>query len=93
MEIRLTDAQQSAFECRDWSEEPATRAALTAGMCSSLVFLRRDGERLWREINDASNSEDAYAEIDRHDHDLRVMARRASRSLACVAGKCLDAHR
>jgi hypothetical protein len=55
-----------------------------------LVFDRRDAERISNEITDASNSEDAFAEMAGNDRSCRTFARRAAMSLAIVAGKVLS---
>ena len=85
MKLRLSDAQVSAIECRDWSEEPVMQRAWQG---SYLVFEEADREPLWEELRDASNAEDAQAEYDT-DAAARKFAGRASRSLGCVAGKVL----
>ena len=87
--IRLSSAQESALECRDWSEEPAVREAWRG----SQLFPPEDDEQreqLWRELNDASNAEDDFAEDQGNDGDGRKYARRASRSLACLASRVLS---
>lgn len=86
--IHLTSAQASAFECRDWSDEPITRAAWDGD--SRLVFDDRDADTLASEITDASNAEDEFAQ-DMVPCECRTFAKRAARSLACVSGKVLGA--
>lgn len=83
--IRLSQAQASAFECRDWDDEPLTRAAWDGD--SRLVFAAVDAEALCSEITDASNAEDSFAQ--ESDGPCRTFANRAARSLAVVAGKVL----
>ena len=87
--IRLSSAQESAMQCRDWSDEPAVREAWRG----SQLFVPEDDdqkEQLWSELNDASNAEDAFAEESTNDPDGRKYARRASRSLACLASRVLS---
>jgi len=84
--IRLSSAQESAMQCRDWSEEPAVREAWRG----SQLFLPEDDEQreqLWRELNDASNAEDESAE--HLDPEGAKYARRASRSLQALASRVL----
>ena len=89
MKIRLSSAQESAMQCRDWSDEPAVREAWRG----SQLFIPEDDEQreqLWRELNDASNAEDDFAEDRGNDQDGRKYARRAAKSLASLASRVLS---
>ena len=88
MKIRLTTAQVSAIECRDWSEEPLVVAAWR-GQWLTIPEDDAEREQLWRDINDASNAEDAVAEDPAEDPVSRRYARRAAWSLSCVARRVI----
>lgn len=89
MKLRLTDAQVSAMECRDWTEEPVVRRCWDGG--AALLFDAQDREPLYAALQDASNAEDAHAEYVLGPGDCRTYARRAARSLATLAGRVLRA--
>ena len=82
IKIRLSDAQQSAMECRDWSEEPTTKNAWQG---AHLSFTTDQAETIFGDLVDASNAEDAQHQIEKD-----KLAGRAARSLAALAGKVLD---
>jgi len=85
--IRLSDAQVSALECRGLEEPQDALEALLARSWQGdaiLVFDPEEAEDLAEALCDASNAEDAYAELACEPLDLRGFARRASRSLAAL---------
>lgn len=88
--IKLSDAQVSALECRDF--DPCDRAAasvLAAWSTDRLTFYSDQCDLLFAALNEASNAEDAFAEITSHDADSRRCAARAARSLCALASKVL----
>lgn len=91
--IRLTPAQEGAFECLtggglEPEDAPQMAAAWRGGR---LVFEVADAEALFAELNEASNSEDAQAEYLRGagEREAAALAGRAARSLAAIAGRVL----
>jgi hypothetical protein len=86
--IRMTEPQASAVECRDWSEEPIMAAAWDGDR--TLEFAATSGHDLFSELTEASNAEDAFAEMTEHDKEMRKWAARASRALGNLASKVLD---
>ena len=77
--VKLTEPQEGAFQCRDWSEEPLTRAAWSGGR---LTFDSADAWDLLTEITDASNAEDEFAQT--VTGECRTHANRAAQVLANV---------
>jgi len=89
--LRLSEAQKAAFEQQDWDDDGAVSAAWDGGY---ILQHNNDpvlAEKLWEEINDASNAEDAFADVLRRQdaHQDAKMAAKASRVLGTVAGKML----
>jgi len=89
--LRLTNGQQSALECRQYGGlEPVVVAAWD---CERKTLTVAPGTRddLYTEINDYSNAEDAHATILQQEGEraLATLTRRASRSLAALAGRIL----
>ena len=83
--IRLSLAQASAFECRDWDDDPTVRDAWDGDR--TLLFDHDAVALIISEITDASNAEDAHAQ--QSDGDCRTFANRAARSLAIVTDRIL----
>jgi len=82
MQIKLTDAQASALECRPLDDLPGTFTGRT------LEFTDPETMSSW--LCDASNAEDAYAEMNRGE-EVATYARRAAVSLSCLMGKAWKA--
>lgn len=59
--LKLTDAQLSAVQCRDWSEDPIMASTWDGG--AVLVFDSAHASDLASEVNSASNAEDDHAQI------------------------------
>ena len=90
LRLRLTDAQVSALECGDWSEEPHLEAAWDRGQW--LTWDHEQTEGLASDLTAGSNSEDAMAEDRGRGAEERLGARGAARALANLAGKVLSEH-
>jgi hypothetical protein len=92
--LRLTDAQVAALEGRGLEEpqDPAEDALAAAWRGQFLMFAPGSADLLFEALRDASNAEDAFAEMP-GDRDLRAFARRAARSLAALSGRVLRASR
>lgn len=86
--LKLTDPQEGALQCRDWSEEPELLAAWTPG---SLAVAAGAEDVLFHQVCDASNAEDEHAEELRRSGDLECakLAQRSARVLANLAGRIL----
>ncbi len=82
--IKLSPAQVSAMECRDWTENPEVTDAWNGQ--DEIRVTEENKDDLWRAINDASNAEDGWWE-EKRDNFARV----ASLSLTIVATKVLMA--
>lgn len=80
--IKLSAAQVSALECREDGLDPLTLAAWKDGGRKALVFPALAAAAIADELMDASNSEDAQAEMIGCKY-----ARRAARSLAVLSVK------
>jgi len=90
LRIKMTEAQASAVECRDWSEEPKMTAAWKGDW---LEFSEQDRDALASEVNDASNTEDECAiEWKRQGaDDMARLCRGASLALSNLYRKILAA--
>lgn len=86
--IKLSEAQKSAVECRDWSEEPFMRAAWDGGY--RIRIDPEDATHLLSEVIDAANTEDAEQQCQR-DREMAKLAGRACRALSSLADKIIYA--
>lgn len=93
--LRLTDPQNGALLCRDWSEEPVMQAVIRRSITypDSLLFHDIERDALAAEVNDASNAEDEHATELRREGELECArhAARAARVLANLYGRILKA--
>ncbi len=78
--VKLSEAQRSALECRDWSEEPIMRESWDGGY--RLKVDPQYADQLLYEVTEASNAEDAQEQElqGRRDYDSRTAARHAARA-------------
>jgi hypothetical protein len=88
--IRLTEAQQSALECRREALDPVLAAAWDGARRLTVTPETRDA--LFSELTDAANAEDADAEQN-PDPTMATFARRACRSLSAISGRVLKGGR
>ncbi len=88
MRIKLTEAQESALECRADGLDPLTAEAWNG---NALVFRAEDANALFSELCEASNAEDAHAELLRGsgERQASTLTGRAARSLAALSGRVL----
>ena len=85
--VALTSPQVSAMECRDFSEEPVTRACWRPGNTAIGVPANNVlASQLLTDLIEASNAEDAQA-CDDDDATTRRHARNASLCLSRIADK------
>lgn len=84
--LRITAAQESALECRDWTDHRMAEAWFGEGR---MVFAPEDAEALASEICDASNAEDDHAIALRRDGhaDCARACRGASVALGNLAAR------
>ena len=94
--VALTEAQVSALECRD-AFDPGPQADPGDSFLAArlerraLVFAADERELVWQLINEASNAEDAFAQMPEHDPVLRRKAAGAAQALANLASAVLRA--
>lgn len=85
MKLKLTEAQASAMECRDWSMEPTVQECWDGDRL--LTFEEHQRAELFSEINEAANAEDAQAEMRSEPPETRRGCRGAATALTNLAFK------
>ena len=91
--VRISEAMQSALECRGLNEPADLHdlAVAAAWKGSRLVFYEGERDGLFDALNEMSNAEDAFANDPAEDPEMRRYAGRAARSLGALAGRVLKA--
>jgi len=83
MRFRLSAAQTSALECRDWDESPTVARCWNRPL-ERIDYQESDMDGLFDELTEASNAEDSF---ETESPACKKLANRAARSLGTLAGR------